>query len=46
MAEAKKDIQVLMTENRVFQPPADLAANSNVKAWMDKHGIKDLDALL
>jgi len=46
MAEAKKDIQVLMTENRVFEPPADLAANSNVKAWMDKHGIKDLDELL
>ncbi len=35
-----------MTENRVFEPPADLAAKSNVKAWMDKHGIKDLDELL
>jgi len=46
MAEAKNDIQVLLAENRVFQPPADLAANSNVKAWMDKHGIKDLDELL
>ena len=46
MAEVKKDIQVLLAENRVFEPPADLAANSNVKAWMDKHGIKDLDALL
>jgi len=46
MAEAKKDIQVLMTENRVFEPPADLVAKSNVKAWMDKHGIKDLDGLL
>ncbi len=44
--EEKKDIQVLLSENRVFEPPADLAANSNVKAWMDKHGIKTLDELL
>ena len=46
IVKEKEDIQVLLAENRVFEPPADLAANSNVKAWMDKHGIKDLDELL
>jgi acetyl-CoA synthetase len=46
MAEEKKDIQVLLAEDRVFEPPADLVAKSNVKAWMDKHGIKTYDELL
>jgi acetyl-CoA synthetase len=45
MAE-KKDIQVLLAENRVFEPSAEIVKNSNVKAWMDKHGIKTLDELL
>ncbi len=46
IVKEKEDIQVLLTEKRVFEPPAELVANSNVKAWMDKHGIKTLDELL
>ena len=45
MAE-KKDIQVLLAENRVFEPSPEIVKNSNVKAWMDKHGLKTLDELL
>jgi acetyl-CoA synthetase len=44
--EEKKDISVLLEENRVFNPPEELAKQTNVKKWMDKHGIKDLDELL
>ncbi|MBD3366811.1 MAG: acetate--CoA ligase [Candidatus Eisenbacteria bacterium] len=46
MAEEKKDIQVLLDENRLFEPPAKLAENSNVMAWMKKHGIGSYDELL
>ncbi len=46
MAEEKKDIQVLLAENRVFEPPAKLVENANVTAWMKKHGLKTLDELL
>jgi len=46
MAEEKKDIQVLLSEKRVFEPNAELAANSNVMAWMKKHGLNTLDELL
>ena len=44
--EEKKDISVLLEENRVFTPPEELVKQTNVKKWMDKHGIKDLDELL
>ncbi len=44
--EEKKDISVLLEENRVFNPPEELVKQTNVKKWMDKHGIKDLDELL
>jgi acetyl-CoA synthetase len=44
--EEKKDISVLLEENRVFNPPEELAKQTNVKKWMDQHGIKDLDELL
>jgi len=46
MAEEKKDIQVLLAENRVFEPPAGLVENANVTAWMRKHGLNTLDELL
>jgi len=46
MTEEMKDIDVLLDEQRIFNPPADLVNNSNVKKWMDKHGIKDLQELL
>jgi len=46
MVEEKKDIAVLLEEKRVFYPPEEIVKNSNVKKWMDKHGIKDYDELL
>ncbi len=30
----------------LYQPPKELVENSNIKAFMDKHGIADLDGLL
>ena len=44
--EEKKDISVLLEENRIFNPPEEFAKQTNVKKWMDEHGIKDLDELL
>ena len=39
-------IASLLQEGRVFYPPDDLVENSNVKKFMDKHGIKSYDELL
>ncbi len=44
--EEKKDISVLLEEKRVFNPPEEFVKQTNVKRWMDKHGIKDLNELL
>jgi len=41
-----KDIESLLKEKRVFEPPAELVENSNVKKWMNEHNIKDYDELL
>ncbi len=46
MAEEKKDISVLLTEKRVFKPTPEFVEQTNVKKWMNKHGIKDYDELL
>jgi acetyl-CoA synthetase len=46
MAEEKKDISVLLDEKRVFTPEEDFVKKTNVKQWMDAHGIGDLDELL
>jgi acetyl-CoA synthetase len=35
-----------MAEEQMFQPPKELVENSNIMAFMKKHGIKDLDGLL
>ena len=35
-----------MAEEQLFQPPKELVENSNIMAFMKKHGIADLDALL
>jgi acetyl-CoA synthetase len=43
---AEKGVEVLLKERRVFEPPRELVENSNIKRWMDKHGIKDYDELL
>ncbi len=41
-----KDIEALQKEKRIFEPPAELVENSNVKKWMNEHDIKDYDELL
>jgi len=46
MAEVKKDIQVLLAEKRVFDPPRELVEKANVTAWMKKHGLNTYDELL
>jgi len=45
-SEEKKDISVLLEEKRVFKPTQEFVEQTNVKKWMDKHGIKDQDELL
>lgn len=42
----KKDVEVLLDEKRIFNPPKDLVENSNIKKWMDEHKIKSYDELL
>ena len=44
--ENKQNIAVLLEENRLFNPPEKLVNESNVKNWMDEHGIKSYDELL
>lgn len=45
MAE-KSTVDVLLQEKRIFYPPEDIVEKSNVKKWMDKHGIKTYEELL
>jgi len=40
LAEQKATTSVLYEETRVFEPPKDLAENSNVMQWMKKKGFK------
>jgi len=40
-----KDISVLLDEKRVFKPSEKFVKQTNVKQWMDKHGIKTIDEL-
>jgi acetyl-CoA synthetase len=42
---AEEDISVLLDEKRVFKPKEELVKKTNVKQWMDKHNIKNLDEL-
>jgi len=42
----KKELDVPLEEKRVFNPSKKLIEQSNVKKWMDKHGIKSYDELL
>ena len=38
-------IDVLLKEKRVFKPSPEFAEQTNVRKWMNEHGIKDLDEL-
>lgn len=42
----KTTIDVLLQEKRVFHPSKDMVNSSNVKKWMDEHGIKTYEELL
>ncbi|MCK5031274.1 MAG: hypothetical protein KAR64_07395, partial [Thermoplasmatales archaeon] len=41
----EEDISVLLDEKRVFKPKEELVNQTNVKEWMNKHNIKDLEEL-
>ena len=45
MAEGSA-IEVLLKEKRVFRPSRDFAEQTNIKRWMDDHGIESHDELL
>jgi len=38
-------IDVLLKERRVFKPPKEFVEQTNVKRWMDEHGIRDYEEL-
>ncbi len=38
-------IDVLLKEKRVFRPSNEFIEQTNVKKWMDEHGVKDFDEL-
>ena len=42
---AEENISVLLDEKRVFKPKEEFVKQTNVKQWMDKHNIKNLDEL-
>ncbi len=42
----EETIASLLQEGRVFNPPPELVENSNVKKWMDRHGIRSYEELL
>ena len=41
----EENISVLLDEKRVFKPREEFVVQTNVKQWMDKHGIKNADEL-
>ncbi|NIN52544.1 MAG: acetate--CoA ligase [Nitrososphaeria archaeon] len=46
MEPTRKKVEVLLKEMRVFFPPKEFVEQTNVKRWMDEHGIKDYEELL
>ncbi len=44
--DAKETIESLLREGRIFYPPRELVESSNIKAFMDRHGIKSYEELL
>ena len=41
----EEDVSVLLDEKRIFKPKEELINQTNVKQWMDKYNIKDLEEL-
>jgi len=44
--EPKKGIDVLLKERRIFTPSKEFVEQTNVKKWMDAHGIRSYEELL
>jgi acetyl-CoA synthetase len=42
---SEENISVLLDEKRVFKPKVEFVNQTNVKKWMDDHGIKTLEEL-
>jgi len=42
---SEENISVLLEEKRIFKPKEDFVNQTNVKKWMDKHNIKNVDEL-
>lgn len=40
------ELDALLREERIFEPSEDMVRESNIKKWMDKHGIESYDELL
>ena len=45
MTGNSKTIETLLRENRFFKPTNEFIEQSNVKKWMNSHGIKNLEQL-
>ncbi len=45
MAEETTPVDVLLEEKRVFNPPEELVEQSNIRKWMNEHGISDYEEL-
>lgn len=41
-----EEVDALLKESRIFKPSREIVENSNIKRWMDKHGIKNYEELL
>jgi acetyl-CoA synthetase len=42
----RKTLEVLLQERWILSPPKELVKESNIKRWMDEHGIKSYEELL
>ena len=45
LKHVEEDISVLLDEKRVFNPTEDFINKTNVKQWMDRHNISNLDEI-
>ena len=41
----EEDVYELLDEKRIFKPKEEIINQTNVKQWMDKYNIKDLEEL-
>ena len=41
-----RDLEALLKEERIFNPPHDIVKKSNIQKWMNKHNITDYEELI